>query len=113
MVIARFLQRFGSNRGQPGVDGPLQSAVHLELPAIDQPLAHDGPPKVAIRLFGEREIGKLRCIAEERESVLVTTAPFDLASVAKEQACLANMIQREVSQPEVLFQRRRVTNPLA
>src|SRR5256885_13118623 len=63
-VCSSDLERLGGDGAETRVRGPEQPPVDLELPGIEQPLAHDRVAKVAVRLLGECQVGKLR--SEER-----------------------------------------------
>src|SRR2546430_10818415 len=41
-VITGFLERLGGDGAETRVRGPEQPCVDLQLPGIEQPLAHDG-----------------------------------------------------------------------
>ena len=78
-----------------------------------QPLPHDGDGEVAVRLLGERQVHELGRVAQEGQLVLVAAAALELAGVGQQQARLADQIEREVGEPQVLFERRRVPDPFA
>jgi len=113
MVVTGFLERLGGDGAETAVRGCQQPLVELELPGIDEPLAHDRAAKVAVRLLGECQVEKLRRIAQKGKRVLVTPAALELPGVGEQQPRLPDQIERQVGEPQVLLQRRRVTDPLA
>ena len=111
-MVACLLQCLGGDRREPRIRRREESLVNLQLPAIDQPLAHDGVGEVAVRLLGEREIAELGRIAQVRERIFVAPRALDLPGIGEQQARLADEVQREVGEAEVLLEGRRVADPL-
>src|SRR5207244_3700077 len=93
MVITGLLERLGGDGAETRVRGPEQPRVDLELPGIEQPLAHDRVAKVAVRLLGERQVGKLRRITQKGQRVLVTPPALELACVREQQPRLPDQIE--------------------
>src|SRR6202023_2905950 len=104
MVITGFLERLGGDGGETCVRGRQQALVDLKLPGIEQPLAHDRVAKVAVRLLGKCQVGKLRRITQEGQRVLVTPPALELARVREQQPRLSDQIEGEVSELEVLLE---------
>src|SRR5256886_14565295 len=112
-VITGFLERLGGDGAETRVRGPEQPCVDLQLPGIEQPLAHDGVAKVAVRLLGECQVGEIRRITQKGQRVLVTSPALELARVGEQQPRLPDEIERQVGESQVLLECRRVTDPLA
>jgi hypothetical protein len=55
-VIARFLDRLRCKIGELRLAGLLQSLEQLELPGIDEELADDRLPEVAVRLLDQAQV---------------------------------------------------------
>jgi hypothetical protein len=83
------------------------------LPGVEQTLPHDGLREIPVRLLGERQVAVLVLVAEIGQRILVAAAPLDFAGVRQQQARLADQVEREVGETEVLFERRRVPDPFA
>ena len=113
IVVTRLPHCLRRDRREARVGGVLEGGVQLELPGIDQPLPHDRVAEVAVRLLGEGEVQELRRISQEGERVLVAPAAFELAGIREEQPRLADEIEREIGEPQVLLERRRMANPLS
>ena len=93
----------------PGV----QSLEQLELPGVDQELPDDGLAEVAVRLLGKTQVQEILRIAQEREIVLGAAAAVRLRRIREQVSRLAEQVERDVGEREILLERRRVADPLA
>ena len=59
-----------------------------------------------------RHVAELDRVAEVRQRVLVAPLPFDLAGALQEQRRLADEVERDVGERDVLLEDRRVPAPL-
>ncbi len=57
------------------------------------------------------QAAKLGRVAQEGEVVLAAPASFELRGVREEQARLTDEVERDVREPEVLFEGRRMPDP--
>src|SRR6188768_244050 len=90
-----------------------QAPVQRELPGIEQELANDRVAEVAVRLLDQRQVEVLRLLAPIRERILAATLALELARVRQEEPSLAEEVERDVREPEILLERRRVPDPFA
>src|SRR2546429_8753291 len=95
MVITGFLERLGGDGAETRVRGPEQPCVDLQLPGVEQPLAHDGVAKVAVRLLGECQVGEIRRITQKGQRVLVTSPALELAGVGEQQRSEERRVGKE------------------
>ena len=75
-------------------------------------LAHYGGGKVAVRLLDQQHVAVGMLVAQEGEVVLVAPLALDDAGMSVEQPRLANEVERQIGERDVLLQHRRVTRPL-
>ena len=72
---------------------------------------------IAVGLLGELQVAKCGAVAQERELVLAAAlagvARLDLARVAQPQARLAEEVEADVGERDVLLQHRPVADPFA
>src|SRR5258708_3885842 len=93
MVVTGFLERLGGDRAETAVRGPQQPLVDLQLPGIDEPLAHDRMAKVAVRLLGECQVDELRRITQKSQRVLIAPPALELPGIGEQQPRLPDQIE--------------------
>src|SRR5258707_10315039 len=110
-MIANLFPGLCGDRSQALVERGRQTLVELELECIYQYLPDNGLTKIAVRLLRQNrvEIGAL--LAQVSELVFVAAATFDLAGVAQEQPCLTDQVERNIGEPQILFERGSVAHP--
>ena len=80
---------------------------------VDEHLTHDGLAEISVRLLDQRRIQVFALLAQERDFVLAAAAALDLTRIGEEQPRLADEIQRNVGEPQILLERRRMADPFA
>ena len=112
-VIARLLERLRRELRELRLAGVLQALEQLELPRIDQELAHDRLPEIAVRLLDQAQVQEVLRIAQESEIVFAAPAAFQLRGIRQQVARLAEQVEPDVGERQVLFERGRMTDPFA
>src|SRR6266508_1579462 len=87
------------------------------MPEVEIELPRHRVGVVAVGLFDDEQIAELRAVAKERQLVLASPSPresrLDLAGIGEPEPRLAEKIQTDVGERDVLFEHRAVTDPLA
>ena len=78
---------------------------------VEQELAHDREREVAFRQLDELAVAVVHRLAEIRERILVASLAFDLAREPQEHRRLADQVERDVRERDVLLEDRTVTAP--
>ena len=84
----------------------------MQVERVEQILAGDREREVAVRLLDEKEIAKLRDVAEKREVVGDRPRPSRSTGGLEQQARLIEQVEREIAERELLFEHGSVTAPL-
>jgi hypothetical protein len=111
-VVARLLQTLACDRPELRVGRPGQRRPKRSLERREQEVAQDRPSEVAVRQLDDREVAELGLVAQERELVLVAPPAFQSAGMREQQARLADQVQRDVRQRDVLLDHGPVAAPL-
>ncbi len=69
--------------------------------------------EVPVRLLREDRVQVVAVFAQQRELVLAAAATLDLAGVGEQQPRLTDQVERDIREPQVLLDRRRVPDPFA
>ena len=110
-VVVHFLDGLRGDGGEGGVGGVGKPAVQLELVVAHDELPGDGDREVAVGLLEQLHRAEFVLAAEVGEVVL---APAVQASgVAQEGPGVAQLVQRDVAQGDVLFELGCPGNPVA
>ncbi len=112
-MIAGFLHRLCRDRSQTLVRRCRQPFVKFQLKGIDENLTHDGSAEIAVRLLSQGRVQIFAMLPQEGELILVAAPTFDLSGVAQEKPGLADEVERQVGQSQVLFECRGVPHPFA
>lgn len=110
-MVAEFLDRLGSNRGEPGIRRAAQLLVEGELDAREKIMPGDRLSEVAIGLFDHETVAELKHVPTEGESVGIPATSFDFRRQFKEQRRLADQVKREVGKAEIDLDGWRMTTP--
>jgi hypothetical protein len=74
-------------------------------------LAQDGVGEIAVRPLDQQKVVIVALAAQIGEIVLVAALALDLAGIGIERARLAEQVERDIRQRQILFQRRRMAAP--
>ena len=111
-VIARLLHRLRGDAGQLGVRRFCR-ALHLQQREhAEEELPNDREAEIALRQLDHQRVPEVDRVAEIRERVLVATLPFHLAGELEQQRRLADQVERDVGERDVLLEDRPVAAPL-
>ena len=80
---------------------------------VKEELADDGVSEVAVGAFAEQRVAEFGLVAEIGESILVAALAFDSAGEGQPSAGLANLVESDVGQGDVLFEGWAVACPQA
>src|SRR5262245_48774789 len=97
-MVARFLDAFGCDRGEPDVRGALQHLPELDLKGGKQKIAQKRLTEVPVRQFHQRDVAVLVLAAQERELILAPAATFHLSGVTEQETRLADQVQRDIGE---------------
>jgi hypothetical protein len=83
------------------------------VPGVEQELAQDRAPEIAVGLFDQQEVPEIPGIAQEGEVIGAAPLPLDLSGQAQPHLRLADQVERGVGERDILLQHRRMTAPFA
>src|SRR5690606_41698194 len=100
------LARSFCNFGQPLVSRAGQALVQQHVESLEQELARDDVPEMAVGLLDQQQVLELVAVPQEGEIVLAAAGAIELGGVAVEQACLPDVVEREVRVRELFLELR-------
>jgi hypothetical protein len=109
-VIVDLLQRLRRDPGDPRVGRARQAREQQVVEHVEIELARDRHREVAVRLLEEQQVAEGAGIAQVRELVLVAAAAFDLARERQPHPRLAEQVERDIADGELLLDRRTVAD---
>ncbi len=74
-------------------------------------LPHHRSGEVAVRLLDQQQVAVIAGVAQIGEGILVAALAFDLAGIGVERARLADQVEPDIAEGEVLLEHRRVPDP--
>src|SRR5690606_34722133 len=105
-VVADLLDRARRNFGQLLVTAAGQALEQQHVEALEQELARDDVPEMAVGLLDQQQVLELVAVPQEGEIVLAAAGALELGGVAVEQACLPDVVEREVRVRELFLELR-------
>ena len=90
-----------------------EAVVQRELVGREEQLSGDGAREVAVGLLDELHVAEFALVAQVRELVLGAAGALDLAGEVSNMPRLAEQIQADVGERDVLLEHRSVADPLA
>src|SRR4029079_8921704 len=111
-MVPRLLERLGRNPREIGVAALLQR-IHLQQRVdAEQKLPDDGEAEITLGELQHQRVAKVDRVAEIGERVLVSSLPFHGRRELEEQARLADQVERDVGEGDVLLEDRSMAAPL-
>lgn len=110
-MVTRFFFGFFSYFCDPLVGRRFQSPQHWKVPCVEQELPHQSMREVAIRLFDKKGIAERARIAKEGEIVCGPSPSLNFSGERQPHFRLADKIERDIGERNVLFKRRRMPAP--
>ena len=79
---------------------------------VEEKLPHDGERVVPIGKFDQMSVAIVDRLTEIREIILASSLSFDLPSELEKERRLADQVESDVRERDVLFENRSVPTPL-
>ncbi len=111
-VIADLLEGLGGNIGRALVGGAAQRLQLVVVEGVEEELTGDGVAIVPVRELDQQAVVKVQHVAVIGEGVLVTAPAFHLAGIGEPAAGLSDQVEGDIGHRHLLFQGRRMTDPL-
>ncbi len=110
-MIGDLLGRFFGDRGGAIVLRFLERGEHEMVPAVVKPLAHRRPAEIAIGRFDEQHVLEVAPVAQESQIVGRAACSLKLTGIAEPQFSLADQVERDVGERDILFERGGMAAP--
>jgi hypothetical protein len=110
-VVSRLLVRFRGDSGEISVLRRLQALEMQNLEDRDQELARHREREISARKLHDQCVPELDGFAEVGQRVGGPPLPFDLASQLQQKVRLADEVERDVGQRDVLLEDRPMAAP--
>jgi hypothetical protein len=111
-VVGDLLDRLAGHGGQGRVGRVEQAPVDHQLVCREAELAGHGRGEVAIGLFDQQAVDPVPLVPQVGEVVLAAAGAVDRARVGEQGASLAQQVEGDVGQGDVLFDGGRLGRPL-
>ena len=110
-VVGDLLGGLGGDLGDAGVGGGGQRLQELVVQGVEQELAHQRLAEVAVRALDEEDVAEVPGVAQVGEVVGAAALALDLGGEAEPELGLADQVERDVGERDVLLERRGVAAP--
>ena len=110
-MIGDLLDGLGGDRGEARIRRArhrLPEGVHE---GRQQELAQDGHGEIAVRPLDHQEVAVGGDVAQISERILVASFALDLARIGVKGASLADQVERDIGERQLLLEHRRVAAP--
>src|SRR4051794_35794016 len=111
-MIPELLHGFRGDAGELLIAAPLQGLGLEQREDAEEELPDDGDGEVALRQLDEQRVSELHGIAQIRECIGVAPLSLDLCRKPEQERRLADEVERDVRQRDVLLEDRRMAAPL-
>jgi hypothetical protein len=110
-VVGDFLHGLPGDLGDPGVGGGGEGLEELVVEGVEEELAHQRVAEVAVRALDEEQVAEVPGVAEVGEVVGGAALALDLGGEAEPELGLADQVERDVGERDVLLERGGVAAP--
>jgi hypothetical protein len=112
-VVGRLLHRLAGDARDPLLGAHAERGQHRHVPRVEEELAQDRAPEIAVGLLDQQEVAEIPRVAEEGEVVRAPPPALHLAREAEPHLRLPDEVERDVGQRDVLLEDGRMAAPLA
>ena len=113
VVVGHLLGGLGRDRGEHEVAAALERGVQLGLPGREHEQPRHGDPEVLLRALDQLDVAEVALVAPVGQVVLVAALPLQLTGVRQQRPRLAEQVETDVGQREVLLELGRPADPPA
>ena len=110
-VVGHLLDRFLGDLGEASLRRVLERIQHRVVPGIEQELPHQGLGEVAVGLLDQQDVAELRGVAQIGQVVGRPAGPLQPPGQPEPELGLADQIEGDVGQRDILLDRRGVAAP--
>jgi hypothetical protein len=112
-VVVDLLDGLGGDRGERGLGARGERLVEPELVRREQQQPGGGDGEVLVRVLGDLQVRELPLPAQVRQVVLAAAGSLPLPGGGQQHPGLAEQVEPDVRERDVLLELRRVRDPLA
>src|SRR5712692_6020304 len=110
-VIGGLLLGLGGDRRQRRIARARERAPEGMYEGGIEELPDDGDGEIAVGLLDQQDVAEIVGVAQIGERILVAALALDRAGISVERARLADEVERDIAQRQLLLEQRRMADP--
>ena len=111
-MVGHLFHGFGSDCGDLPIRRTAERPPRLELIRREEQLPSHGHGEVTVLLLDQQAVDEVALVALERVGVLAAPGAVELRSSCVQRTGLAEEIERDIRQRDILFEQWRPRRPL-